>query len=69
MKGAGGICGRRERTRAPGADVDGCGVLDVWVSLRLGLLACRGVGFCGGYGVVGAGRAVLGDGGALPVRT
>ena len=28
-----------------------------------------GVCVCGGYGVVGARRAVLGDDGALPVRT
>ena len=69
VKGAGGICGRRERTRASGADVDRCGVLDLCVSLRFGLLACWGVCDCGGYGVVGARRAVLGDDGALPVRT
>ena len=69
MKGAGGICERGKRTRASGSDVDGCGVLDLCVSLRFGLLACWGVCVCGGYGVVGARRAVLGDGGALPVRT
>jgi hypothetical protein len=39
--------------------------LDLCVFLRLGLLACWGVCVCGGYGVICAGRAVLGDGVAV----